>query len=134
MHARPRPRPENHALTMLRTALIAACAAAVLLPAGASGAAAPAPCRLPTAEQRTFGPTYVETIRQTGTTCTRAKQLVRAFQKCRRAHGVRGRCTRKVSGYACREQRASVPTQLTAKVTCTKGRAIVVHTYTELLS
>jgi hypothetical protein len=122
--------------------LLVLCAASALLLLGAttSGPAAAATaklavCKLPTSEQRTFGPTYVETIRQAGTSCTRAKKLVRAFQKCRRAGGgVKGRCRRKVEGYSCTEQRATNDDQLSAKVTCRKGPATVLHTYTELFT
>lgn len=119
--------------------LLVLCAACSLLLLGtvtagpAAGATAKlAVCKLPTSEQRTFGPTYVETIRQAGTSCTRAKKLVRAFHKCRGT--ARGRCTKKVDGFRCTEQRESTDDQLTAKVTCRKGPATVVHTYTELFS
>lgn len=97
-----------------------------------ASAAAPTTCRLSTSEQRSLGPTYVTLLRVTGTSCAGGKTLVRAFHRCRRSNGgVSGRCRTPVRGFACTEKRGSIPTQLSGKVTCTKGKVLVLHTYTQ---
>ena len=83
-----------------------------------------------------YGPSYITSLKVTNTTCARGKQVVRAFHKCRHAHGGRdGRCPKSArpAGYRCSETRNKIATQLTGKVTCRKGVARVVHTYTEFI-
>jgi hypothetical protein len=113
-------------------ALVAAITASLALVA-ATGASAGS-CSIHN-EERSFGPTYVTSLRAGGTTCKRAKAVVRAFHACRKAHGgiKKGRCpaTTPVLGYRCKEKRGSIPTQTTGKVTCRRGKATVVHTYTQ---
>jgi hypothetical protein len=112
-------------------ALAALTVALSLIPAAAASART---CAIHGQEQ-SFGPTYVTSLRASGTSCRRAKKVVRAFHRCRKAHGGirRGRCPHSVSvlGYHCRERRGSIPTQVTGKVTCRRGRAKVIHTYTQ---
>lgn len=82
--------------------------------------------------ERKLGPTYVTSLTATGTSCGAAQRLVKAFHACRRAHGgAKGRCTSTVLGYSCKERRSTIPTQFSAKVTCTKSGSKVVHTYTQ---
>jgi hypothetical protein len=113
-----------------------ACAAALtcalaLIPAASASAGS---CNIHN-QERSFGPTYVTSLRVSGTSCKRGKSVVRAFHACRRAHGgiKRGRCPHKLSvlGYHCREKRGSIATQVTGKVTCRRGGAKVIHTYTQ---
>ena len=83
-----------------------------------------------------YGPSYVTSLKVTNTTCARGKEVVRAFHKCRHRHGGRdGRCpsSARPEGYKCTETRNKIATQLTGKVTCRKGTARVVHTYTEFI-
>jgi hypothetical protein len=113
-------------------ALVGAITASLaLIPAGAASAGS---CSIHN-QERSFGPTYVTSLRATGTSCKRAKAVVRSFHACRKAHGGirKGRCPAKASvlGYRCKEQRGSIPTQTTGKVTCRRGKATVVHTYTQ---
>lgn len=115
-------------------AALAAVAVCVALPA-ASGAApsasAAATCSV-TKDGRRLGPTYVTLLTVSGTSCAKGKSLVRAYYRCRVANGgKKGRCTKRVLGYRCHEKRGGIPTQFSAKVTCTRGRAKVVHNYTE---
>lgn len=111
--------------------------AVVLLVLGASASASAGPTATAAAtcsikgQERTFGPTYVTAITASGTSCANAKKVVRAFHACRKVHGVKGRCTRKVLGYSCRETRGGIPTQFSGKVTCVHGHARIVHTYTQ---
>lgn len=117
---------------MLR--FISAAAATLLLALLPTAPAHAATCAIPNGQEDTFGPSYVTSITQTGTTCTRAKAVVRGFHRCRKAHGgVRGRCPASVRilGYRCTEKRGGIPTQFSGKVTCTRAHARVVHTYTQ---
>jgi ABC-type glycerol-3-phosphate transport system substrate-binding protein len=104
---------------MLR--LVPAAVAVVLVACGgahasptASGAAA---CDL-SKDGRKLGATYVTSLSATKVSCTKAKSLIKSFNKCRRAHGgADGKCT-SFSGYTCSERRKAIPTQFSAKVTC----------------
>ena len=114
---------------MLRPLLLAALSAAAIaaLPASASAAT----CKLPS-DGKGFGPTYLLSLKTTKTTCTQGKAVVKAFHACATANGPKGRCVRKVLGYACSERRgAAIPTQFDAKTSCRKGAAKVDFTYTQ---
>ena len=81
--------------------------------------------------ERKLGPTYVTSLSASGVSCSSAKRLVKAFHACRRANGgVKGRCAA-AAGFRCKERRTSIPTQFSAKVTCRRPGATVVHTYTQ---
>ena len=113
------------------------------LAAAAIAASAAAPATARTLPQRSvrcnisrvwhkLGPTYVETLTVSGTSCANGETTVRAYDACRRAHGgVRGHCTSAVNGFRCREQRYNSPIQFTAKVSCTRPRASVGFAYSE---
>ena len=118
---------------MIRSGLLILAGLALLAPAalGSGGAQAAARCRLGAAEQRHLGATYVTSLSVSSTSCARGKDVVRAFHRCARRHGLRGRCTSPVLGYHCTERRSGIATQYTGKVTCSRGRARVVHTYTQ---
>ncbi len=81
---------------------------------------------------RSFGPSYVTSIQQSGTSCATAKKVVKSFHACRGSKT--GRCTKKVRSYRCTEKRGKTyQGQFSAKVTCTRGKARVVHTYSEFV-
>jgi hypothetical protein len=83
-----------------------------------------------------YGPSYITSLKVTNTTCKRGKEVVRAFHKCRHAHGGRdGRCPKRSrpAGYRCTEKRSKIATQLTGHVTCTKSTVKIVHDYTEFI-
>jgi hypothetical protein len=91
-------------------------------------------CPLKPREEQNFGPTYVTSVKVHGITCASGKLVVKAFHACRKAHGgVKGRCPRSVSvrGFHCTENRSTIASQFTSKVTCTSGSRRVVHTYTQ---
>jgi hypothetical protein len=97
----------------------------------ALAATAPHACTLSRGETQRFGPTYVSSLHVAGVSCANGKGVVRAFHACRRAHGgIRGTC-RGVAGYRCHELRGVSRQEFSAKVTCTAGRRLVVHTYTQ---
>jgi hypothetical protein len=104
-------------------------AMAMALPAAAAGETKT--CKLGS-QARTLGPSYVTSLKVSGTTCLSAKRLVRAYYRCRVANGgLDGRCRSTVRGYTCTEKRTGISIQFDGTVTCRKGSARVVHTYTQ---
>jgi len=79
------------------------------------------------------GSGYFTSLSVTGTSCSTGSKLAKSYYKCRIAHGVKGRCTKRVSGYSCKEKRTSIATEINATVTCKKGRATVKHSYQQNL-
>jgi hypothetical protein len=80
--------------------------------------------------QRSYGTTYVLSIRVSGTSCRAGKRVVRAFHACR--PGKSGKCRRRVLGYRCSERRFDkIRTQYSSRVSCRKGGKRVKHTYTQ---
>lgn len=109
----------------------AAAGLAGLLLALAPGSAAARTCDV-RRDAGSFGVTYVTSLKVSGTSCARGKQVIRAFTACRKAHGgVKGRCNRRVLGYRCRERRSSIATQFSSRVTCRAGARRVIFTYTQ---
>lgn len=81
---------------------------------------------------RKLGTTYVTKLTVTSVTCTQAKTVVKAFQRCRRSNGgVSGRCTRPVQGYRCTETRDTIPTQFVSRASCRSGARAIRFTYTQ---
>jgi hypothetical protein len=123
----------------LRTLLLASVAALIVTAFAAQSAAAATNCKLTSSEryERTGkkGPTYARSLRVSGgATCATGHKFIRSYYRCRIASGgKKARCTRRVLGYSCTEKRSNViPTQFDARVTCRKGRARIVHEYTQL--
>ena len=109
--------------------------AVVLFVVGAAAAYATSPaaaairCDL-RKDGRKLGTTYVTKLTATNVTCTKAKSVVKAFHRCRRAHGgVKGRCTTRVQGFHCTETRESIPTQFDARATCRDGSRAIRFSY-----
>ena len=118
----------------LVAAVLVAIAAASPSPASTAHASALHRCRLTQKQTEHFGPTYVTSISVAHVSCTTGKSVVRAFHRCRKAHGgVKGRCPTSTSvlGFHCREKRLAIKTQFSSKVTCASGTRRVVHTYTQ---
>ena len=65
----------------------------------------------------------------TKVSCSTGKSVALAFHKCRTKTGISGRCVSKVKGYACRETRQTIATEIDGKVTCTNGSKKVALTY-----
>lgn len=122
---------------MKRLLLCLALTAALLvsaLPAGASPEATAArKCHLTSKQQRGLGATYVLTLRVSGTTCANGRKVVKAYHKCRFAHGGRdGRCKSRVFGYRCEERRFNkIPSQYDARARCKKSGREIFHVYTQ---
>lgn len=99
--------------------------------AGGPHAGAARTCSLAGRYQR-LGPSYVETLEVRGVACKTGERVVSAYYRCRlRSGGLAGHCHNRVLGFACRERRSGIPVQFDARVTCTRGRAMVVHRYTQ---
>jgi hypothetical protein len=114
-------------------AAICLAGALALLVAAAPGSAATSlkRCNIRGKEQR-LGATYVTSLRVRAVSCATGERVEKAFQSCRRAKGVRGRCTRRVLRFSCSETRPSdeqIPTQLNGHVTCRRGTRRVAFVY-----
>jgi hypothetical protein len=111
-------------LLAVLTLLIAAAAAHA-----GSPAAAATRCDV-SKDGRRLGTTYVTRLTATNVSCTKAKSVVKAFHRCRRANGgVKGRCTSRVQGFRCTERRESIPTQFDARATCRDGSRVIRFNY-----
>ena len=76
------------------------------------------------------GSGYFTSLSVSGTSCANGGKLAKAYYSCRiKAGGVKGRCTKQVYGYSCKETRQTISTEIDARVTCKKGSRKVVHTY-----
>jgi hypothetical protein len=80
-----------------------------------------------------LGPSYVEALNVTQTSCGTGENVVKAYNKCRlEAGGTKGYCHSKVLGFSCSEKRpGKSPVQFVARVQCTAGRKAVSFTYSE---
>jgi hypothetical protein len=110
--------------------LIAGAFAVALSVPAVSGAATT--CKISLSTARNMGPTYVTQLKQSGTSCSNAVKVTRAFHACRLKHGKRGRCTTRVLRYTCTDRRPAdemIPTQFTGYVTCKRGGARITHSY-----
>jgi hypothetical protein len=101
--------------------LILLLSAAVAVP-GSARAATCAPPKYP-------GSGYFTSLRVSHVSCSTGRKFVVAYYKCRTKHGVKGRCTSRVSGYRCTEKRHSISTEIDARVSCKRGSRSIVHTY-----
>jgi hypothetical protein len=75
---------------------------------------------------------YFTSLRVTRTSCGNGRKVARAHYRCRRAHGIRGRCGHAVRRFHCKEHRpasARIPTQYSSRVTCKRGSRRVVFVY-----
>jgi hypothetical protein len=112
-------------LTAVLTLLVVVAAVAQ----AASPAGAATRCDV-SKDGRKLGTTYVTKLTATNVTCTKAKSVVKAFHRCRRANGgVKGRCTSTVQGFRCTETRQSIPTQFDARATCRDGSHAIRFSY-----
>jgi hypothetical protein len=86
-------------------------------------------CRV--GDKRSYNTTYVLSIRVSGTSCRKARRLIRAYHRCR--PGRRGRCPH-VRGYSCSESRFNKSRiSYDSRVTCRRGGKKVKHVYTQFI-
>jgi len=79
-------------------------------------------------DSRSYGTTYVLSIRARNVGCRKARKRVRAFHDCRQ--GARGRCPN-LGAWNCSENREFGAGSFNSKVRCRKGGKRVKHTYTQ---
>ncbi|HWI08449.1 MAG TPA: hypothetical protein VNT54_13155 [Solirubrobacteraceae bacterium] len=111
--------------------------AVVALAAAQTSSAATRGCKAPKEPAGLNGGYFTE-LRATNVSCRSARKLVIAYYKCRRKRGGdQGTChNRTVNGLRCKESRPSrlqSDTQINARVTCTRGRKKVRHSYQQNL-
>jgi hypothetical protein len=102
-----------------------------------AGLLAAAACALPPAAHAATchkpkypGLGYFTSLSVKHTSCATGRKVALAYYHCRLRHGgIKGRCPGGVLGYSCKERRRSIPTEIDARVTCTRGSRKVVHTY-----
>jgi hypothetical protein len=114
------------AVLLAATALLTAAAPATAQAADAPTATAAKSCGVK--DSRSYGTTYVLSIRAKRVSCRKARERVRAFHDCR--PGKRGRCPN-LGAWNCSENRESGAGSYTSDVKCKKGRKVVKHTYTQ---
>jgi hypothetical protein len=107
---------------------VLAASLAVLAPAAGAGPVATASKSCSVGDSRSYGTTYVISIKASNTSCRNARRLIRAYHDCR--PGKSGKCP-SVKGYSCSERRTRGATQYDSTVTCRKGSKTVKHTYTQ---
>src|SRR4051812_24222511 len=105
-------------------AVLAALVASAPAAGGAVGGAARA-CKPPAYP----GSGYFIALSVRGTSCATGRRLALAYHRCRVRDGRAGRCDERVLGFRCSERRATIPTEIDARVTCTRGTRRVVHVY-----
>jgi hypothetical protein len=106
--------------------------AAIALLVAAPGGSAATTCKLSARKSQQLGATYVTNLKVRGVSCAGGQRVVKAFNGCRRAKGVKGRCARKVLGYGCGDRRPAseqIPTQLNGHVSCKRGGRRVTFDY-----
>lgn len=78
---------------------------------------------------------YVLSLKTRRVPCGKAKGVVKAFHKCRRANGgVNGRCNQRVKTFRCKEGKRQFDpnrTRWDARVVCRRGTKRVIHPYSQ---
>lgn len=83
-------------------------------------------------EWASLGPTYVEQLSVSDTSCATGAKVIKAYNRCRlEAGGVKGRCHARVLGFRCSETRSASPDQFVARARCTDRRKVVTFSYSE---
>lgn len=106
--------------------------AAIALLSAAQAAPAATGCKLSAKQSQQLGATYVTKLKVTGVSCATGRRVAKAFHRCRRERGVKGRCAHKVLGYSCSDRRPAneqIPTQLNGHATCRRGGRRVTFDY-----
>jgi hypothetical protein len=115
--------------TRMTTALIAASAAVALAPPAPAAAIPAAHAARSCTPPKYPGLGYFTSLSVSGTSCSEGGKLAIDYYHCRLKHGKTGTCHSTILGYNCREKRQSIPTEIDARVTCTRGHATVTHSY-----
>jgi hypothetical protein len=119
----------SHAGARRRLTVIALACAALSLAGAATAAPSGAAMQMCLPLPHYPGLGYFTSLTVSGTSCATGKKVAIAYYHCRTKNGPAGRCTGGVLGFKCSEHRVSIPTEIDARVTCTKNGEKVVHTY-----
>jgi hypothetical protein len=114
---------------MIRIALVFS-----ILTLALSGGAAQAAgtCKLSLSQQRNAGATYLVQLKASGTSCSTALKVEKAWQSCRRSTPGKTTCRKRVLGYrSAQKVLDSSKTQYDAKVTAKNGGRTVTFIYTQ---
>ncbi len=119
----------SRVLTTIAASTCLAAAAVVGVPSTAVAATAKA-CNPP----KYPGEGYFTTLTVKGVSCSTGGTIAKEYYRCRMRNGGRkGKCpsSQRIKGYRCREtKRTTIPTEINARVSCTRGGGkSVVHTY-----
>lgn len=77
---------------------------------------------------------YFTSLTVSGTNCATGRRVALAYFRCRvRGGDLKGVCWSPVLGFSCSEERNATATQIDARVTCRRGKAVVVHEYQQNL-
>jgi hypothetical protein len=113
---------------------LACCAAATAVAAGSAGASTgrAVRCAIPGNGEH-LGPTYLNALSVSNTTCTTGLAVVRAYHACQLAHGgVKAKCSSPVDRFSCSEQRGpSIPTEFYSTVSCRDSSKRVHYKYSQ---
>lgn len=102
---------------------------------GIGGAASPAQAQSLTKSKNCEPPKYpgsgyFTSLKVTGVSCSRGREVTLAHYRCRVKKGKAGKCTTSVAnGFRCSERRTTISTEINSVVTCKKGTAVVRYSY-----
>lgn len=121
----------------LTSLLVTSCVLLAGLVAAQTSAGATRGCPDPASKSGLKGG-YFSNLRVTNVSCSSGKKLVYAYYACRmKKGGKKASCSgRTINSLKCKEYRKpdlQSQTQVNARVTCTKGRKKVVHSYQQNL-
>jgi hypothetical protein len=115
---------------------VAVFAAVAAIPANAhvsSSTASKANCPLTAQEGQHLGASYVDPFKAKGISCSKAENVIKDFNKCRKSNGgADGRCNSSVDGFSCDEgKRTGSDFQYFADVVCKNGSKKIKFHYTQ---
>jgi hypothetical protein len=118
---------------MRKTLAIVALAGFALVAMIGGGGSAAAKMKRADCGYKTYGSTYVYSIKAKKTGCDTARSVAKKFTKCRKNNGgANGHCNRAVKGYNCEEDRYDKSDfQYSSEVVCKNGDRKVKFQYTQ---
>lgn len=109
---------------LISAASVTATVALLAAAPGAWAATSLKKCSLSLTKQQKLGATYVTNVKVAAVTCSTATDVAKAFNRCRKENGPKGRCTHRVLRFSCTDTRPTalqIPTQINGNVKCKNG-------------
>jgi hypothetical protein len=127
-----RRRVAAHVQFSLLVAVLAVLALAAPAASSAHRAVSAGACSIPNGGEH-LGPTYLTSLKVSGTRCSVGLTVVRGYHSCQLRHGgVKGYCTSSINGFRCTERRGpSISTEFYSSVSCRAGSRRVSYKYTQ---